>query len=107
MPVRRGAALALALLAAACLAPGLPRRATADPASQAPGAAEAVGTPGPSAVGVRVDPHHLPTPDAARAPPADREASRRFPVDQEMFERMKEQANAEAAATAMAEEVAP
>jgi hypothetical protein len=32
---------------------------------------------------------------------------RRFPVDQESFERMKDQANAEAAALATAEEVAP
>jgi hypothetical protein len=107
MPTRRGAALALALFAAACLAPVSPRRAAAEPASQAPGAASADGTPGPIAVGVPVELRHLPTPDAARAPPADREAPRRFPVDQDRFERMKEQANAEAAATATAEEEAP
>jgi len=107
MPARRGVAVALVLFAAAYLALGLPRWAAAEPASQVPHAAGAVGTPGPSAVGVPVDPHHLPAPDEARAPPADREVPRRFPVDQESFERMKEQANAAAAASATAEEVAP
>jgi hypothetical protein len=107
MPARRGVALVLALLGAACLAPGLPRWVAAEPASQLPDAAGAVGTPGPSAVGVPVDPHHLPAPDAAGMPVVDGEVPRRFPVDQQTFERMKEQANAEATAAATAEEVAP
>ena len=107
MPANRGVTLALALFAAVYLAPGPPRRAANEPALQAPGGAAAVGSPGPSAVGVSVNPHQLPTPAAAGVPAADSEVPRRFPVDQETFERMKEQANAEAAAAATAEEVAP
>lgn len=107
MPANRGVALALALFAAADLAAGPPRWAAAEPASQVPSAAGDIGTPGPSAVGVSVNPHQLPAPAAAGVPAADSEVPRRFPVDQETFERMKEQANAEAAAAATAEEVAP
>jgi hypothetical protein len=107
MPANRGVALALALFGAVYLAPGLPRWATVEAASQVPGAAGDVGSPGPSAVGVSVNPHQLPTPASAGTPAADSEVPRRFPVDQETFERMKEQANAEAAATATAEEEAP
>jgi hypothetical protein len=107
MPAKRGVAVALALFAAACLASGLPRWAAAEPASQVPGTAGAVGTAGPSAVGVPADPLHLSAPEAAGEPAGDLEVPRRFPVDPATYERMKEQANAEAAATATAEGVAP
>ena len=107
MPANRGVALALALFAAVYLAPGPPRRAANEPASQVPGAVGDAGTQGPSAVGVSVNPHQLPTPAAAGVPAVDREVPRRFPVDRETFERLKEQANAEAAASATTEEEAP
>ena len=59
------------------------------------------GVPGPSAVGVVVNPHQLPTPAAPGELPQLREVPRLYPVDQATFERMKAQADAEAAADEM------
>ena len=56
------------------------------------------GVPGPSAAGVVVNPHHLPPAAAPGELPQLREVPRLYPVDQATFERLKAQADAEAAA---------
>ena len=56
------------------------------------------GVPGPSAVGVVVNPHQLLPPAAVSELPQLREVPRLYPVDQATFERLKAQADAEAAA---------
>ena len=70
----------------------------ATPAAQATDDFTQAGVPGPSAVGVVVNPHHLLPVAAPGEMPQPREVPQLFPVDQAPFERLKAQADAEAAA---------
>ncbi len=65
------------------------------------------GESGPSAAGAPVNLHQLPLGSQRDGPALAREIPRRYPVDQATFERLKGQANAEAAADAMPEEDVP
>ncbi len=107
MRVRRVVILALALFAAVYLARGLARSAAAEPTPQAADEGGSSGIPGPSAVGVPVNPHQLPPGAAGSAPPEAQEVPRHYPVDQETFERLKAQANAAAATDATPEGETP
>ena len=70
----------------------------ATPAAQATDDFTQAGVPGPSAVGVVVTPHQLPPAAAPGEMPQLREVPRLYPVDQATFERLKAQADTEAAA---------
>jgi len=65
------------------------------------------GAPGPSAAGAPVNPHELPALREQNVSPEAHEIPRLYPVDQAIFERMKAQANAEAASNTTKEEEAP
>ena len=68
------------------------------PAVQAADDFAQAGVPGPSAIGLAVNPHQLSPVAAPGALPQPQEVPRRYPVDQTTFERLKAQADAEAAA---------
>ena len=68
------------------------------PAVQAADDFAQAGVPGPSAVGVVVNPHQLQPPAVPGELPQLRAVPRLYPVDQATFERLKAQADAEAAA---------
>ena len=70
----------------------------ATPAAQAADDVAQAGVPGPSAIGVAITPHHLPPATALGEVLQPREVPRLYPVDQATFERLKAQADAEAAA---------
>jgi len=102
--IRRILIVALLLYVATYLPRSLPHPDSATVVAQDPGDGGVVGAPGPGAVGVSVDPHQLTAPAQDEAPPEPLTVPRRYPVDQQTYEGMKAQANAEAAADAAREE---
>jgi len=75
-----------------------------DGSAQATDEPAIVGEPGPSAAGAPVNLHRLPASAQRDGPAQAREISRRYPVDQATFERLKAQADAEAATDEMPED---